>query len=140
MPDVPDVRRRIMAAVGSKNTKPERVVRSMLHAEGYRYRLHRSDLPGRPDIAFPSRSSVIEVRGCFWHSHEGCRRATVPATRRDFWAAKLSRNKVRDQANEAALKDLGWRVLIVWECELKDPEGVMTRIRRFLGPPGIHQL
>ena len=133
--DVPDARRRVMRAVRSKDTRPERCVRSLLHCEGYRFRLHRRDLPGTPDIVFPGRAAVIEVRGCFFHSHEGCPRATLPATRREWWAAKLRRNKERDHANEAAILRLGWRVLILWECELRDRDATRKRVRLFLGPP-----
>ncbi|MDQ3779092.1 MAG: very short patch repair endonuclease, partial [Chloroflexota bacterium] len=103
------------------------------------------DLPGTPDVVFPGRRKAIQVHGCFWHQHEGCRRATLPATRKDYWEPKLERNKVRDREEEAALASLGWNLLIVWECELADMSDLATRIRSFLGPigkppRGAHQL
>lgn len=127
-----------MASVHSKDTKPEIVTRSMLHAMGYRFRLHRKDLPGRPDIVFPSRRKVIEIRGCFWHRHSDptCRNAVLPRTRTEFWKAKLSANVSRDNRNEAALSALGWEVLVLWECELRDRAKVSVRLREFLGMPG----
>lgn len=130
--NVPETRRRTMRAVRSKNTKPELLLRSMLHRAGYRFRLHRRDLPGTPDLVFPSRRKVIEVRGCFWHGHERCRRAKVPVTRREYWEQKLEANKARDVRNEHSLHALGWKLLIVWECELIDPEKASKRVRGFL--------
>lgn len=124
-----------MRAVRSKNTKPERLLRALLHREGYRFRLHRRDLPGTPDIVFSGRMAVIEVRVCFFHAHEGCRHATLPVTRRDWWAAKFARNKERDHANEQTLRHLGWRLLVCWECELQNADFTMRRVQRFLGPP-----
>ncbi|WP_211100257.1 DNA mismatch endonuclease Vsr [Azospirillum halopraeferens] len=134
--DVPDTRRRNMAAVRSRDTKPEMMVRRLLHRLGYRYRLHPRDLPGRPDIVFPARRKAVEIRGCFWHAHPGCRHATLPATRRDWWKAKLDGNAARDARNVAALEAMGWTVLVLWQCELADPAAVETRLRAFLGPPG----
>ncbi|MCY4579222.1 MAG: very short patch repair endonuclease [Chloroflexi bacterium] len=116
----PDIRSRIMAQVKSKDTKPEMTVRRLLHGLGYRYRLHRQDLPGRPDLVFPSRRKIVFVNGCFWHRHSGCVRATVPATNREFWSAKFERNRDRDRRNYALLADRGWGVMTVWECELQD--------------------
>jgi len=103
-----------MSRVRSKNTRPELLVRRGLHARGYRYRLHRRDLPGTPDIMLRRYGAVIEVRGCFWHGHEGCGRR--PKTRQDFWNAKIAWNRERDQRNESTLIEAGWRVLIIWEC------------------------
>ena len=137
MEGVSDARRRIMRAVRSKDTKPERLLRSLLHREGYRFRLHCRNLPGTPDIVFPGRMSVIEVRGCFFHAHEGCSRATLPVTRRDWWAAKFARNKRRDCANEEALGQLGWRLFVCWECDLRNAAATMSHVRRFLGPPKL---
>lgn len=106
-----------MARVRSKNTSPELLVRSTLHKAGLRFRIHRKDLPGNPDIVFPSRRLAIFVNGCFWHSHEGCKRARIPSSSRDYWEPKLRRNVERDARNLAALQAAGWLVAIVWECE-----------------------
>jgi len=120
MPDIvdPDTRSRMMASIRSVNTAPEMQVRRYLHARGFRYRLHDRRLPGRPDLVLPGRRAVIQVQGCFWHAHEGCRYFQVPATRRSFWEAKLLGNRDRDQRNERDMQILGWRVAIVWECAL----------------------
>lgn len=131
--DVPDARRRTMAAIKGKDTKPELALRRLLHGAGYRYRLHRRDLPGTPDIVFPSRRKVIEVRGCFWHQHHGCRRASLPATREGYWLPKLARNVGRDRENEARLAAQGWQQLVVWECEMADPAAVLRTCAAFLG-------
>jgi len=125
-----------MKAIKSKGMKPELMVRQLAHKLGYRYRLHRHDLPGRPDLVFPSRRKIIQVHGCFWHQHPGCRHARIPATRRDYWVPKLARTVERDAASEAALAEAGWSVLILWECELRDPDLVEARLTGFLGPPG----
>lgn len=130
--DVPDARRRTMAAIKGKDTKPELALRRLLHGMGYRYRLHRRDLPGTPDIVFPSRRKVIEVRGCFWHQHHGCRRARLPATREGYWLPKLARNVERDCENEARLTARGWGQLVVWECEMVAPAAVLRRCAAFL--------
>lgn len=122
-----------MRAVRSKDTKPEHVVRRLAHGLGYRFRLHRKDLPGRPDLVFPGRRAVILVHGCFWHGHDCSKGQKRPATNQAFWDAKLDGNKERDEKNEAALKEAGWRVLVVWECELRDRDALATRLRTFLG-------
>jgi DNA mismatch endonuclease Vsr len=101
---------------------------------GYRYRLHATNLPGRPDLVFPGRRKVIEVRGCFWHRHPGCAFAAMPGTRSDFWQAKFQATVARDARNLAALEASGWAVMVIWECELKDPH-LADRMRTFLGPP-----
>lgn len=119
-----------MSKVRSRDTAPEMAVRRMAHAMGYRYRLHVPGLPGRPDLVFPRLKAVVFVHGCFWHRHHGCRKATVPATRTDFWLAKLTRNVERDRANLSLLKAAGWRVLVVWECQLKGD--LRRRLARFL--------
>ena len=119
-------RSEIMARVRSKNTIPELMVRRALHAAGLRFRLHRTDLPGRPDIVFPGRRMVVFVHGCFWHSHPGCKRARIPATRQEYWMPKLLRNVERDQAATAALQTAGWRVFIVWECETRLPAALAS--------------
>ena len=119
----PKQRSKIMAAVRSKDTKPERFIRRELHSRGYRFRLHRPDLPGKPDIVFPSRRRVIFVNGCFWHGHD-CPRGALPATSHEFWKAKIGRNKERDAENQSRLEAAGWNVLVVWECDLRQPEPV----------------
>ena len=119
----PEQRSKMMAAVPSKDTRPELFVRRELHARGYRFRLHRRDLPGKPDIVFPSRKSVIFVNGCFWHGHD-CSAGALPATRRTFWKAKINRNKDRDAENQSELEAAGWNVLVVWECDLRRPKAV----------------
>ena len=116
----PDQRRKTMAAVKSKNTKPELLVRRLLHAAGYRFRLHRVDLPGKPDIVLPKYRTVIFVNGCFWHQHPHCRRATRPASSQNYWQEKLDRNVERDKTTIAALQRLGWNVVVVWECETRN--------------------
>ena len=116
-------RSKMMAAVRSKNTKPELLVRRELHARGYRFWLHRRDLPGTPDIVFPSRKSAIFVNGCFWHGHE-CPSGALPATRRAFWEAKIGRNKDRDAKSRVELEAAGWSVLVVWECDLRQRDTV----------------
>jgi len=119
-----------MRAVKSRDTKPEIAVRRLLYRMGYRYRLHRPDLPGKPDIVFAGRRKLIFVHGCFWHSHDCARGARVPATNKDYWAAKIGRNVARDQKSLAALADAGWAALVLWECELG--EGLEERLRAFL--------
>jgi DNA mismatch endonuclease (patch repair protein) len=120
-----------MSRIRGKDTGPERVVRSALHRLGYRFRLHRGGLPGRPDIVLPKHHAVVFVHGCFWHRHSGCRRCTTPTHNRSFWAAKLERNAVRDKANKRALRKLGWRVVVVWECESEKP-GLPGQLERRL--------
>ncbi len=127
-----EVRSRIMAQVKSKNTKPEMAVRRLLHGLGYRYRLHRRDLPGKPDLTFPSRRKTVFVNGCFWHSHEDCDRARLPSSNRDYWLAKLERNRERDKRNLALLQENGWGTMVVWECELADLNAVVQNLISFL--------
>lgn len=112
----PAVRSRMMSGIKAKNTQPEILVRRMLFASGYRFRLHRRDLPGTPDIVMPGRKIAIFVHGCFWHFHSRCRFAKMPTTRADFWVPKLESNAVRDKRTTAKLQEMGWRVLVVWEC------------------------
>lgn len=121
MPDklTPQQRSHCMSRVKGKNTKPEMVIRSMLHRLGYRFRLHRKDLPGRPDIVLPKYRTVVFVHGCFWHQHHGCKKATVPENNREFWMAKLMGNIERDKQAHKALEALGWRVAVIWECAIK---------------------
>ena len=122
----------IMGAVHSKNTSPEMAVRRIAHALGYRYRLHVSTLPGRPDLAFPARHKAIFVHGCFWHRHNGCRYATSPKTNCEFWEAKFRANVARDRRARRELKKINWAVLTVWQCELKKPETLTERLNDFL--------
>jgi len=121
-----------MARIASKDTKPEMAVRRLLHALGYRYRLHRRDLPGSPDMSFSSRKKAIFVHGCFWHRHEDCRRATTPATRKSYWEQKFQRNVLRDRKNLADLRDMEWDSLVVWECETADLPALARRLASFL--------
>lgn len=122
-----------MRAVRSKDTKPEYAVRRLAHALGYRFRLHRKDLPGRPDLVFPRRRAVVLVHGCFWHGHDCAKGENRPATNQAFWNAKLDGNKARDVRDEAALEEAGWRILVVWECEVRDHDLLARRLRAFLG-------
>lgn len=127
MTEVDPERSRIMRAVRSKDTKPEMLVRRCLHALGFRFRLHRRDLPGNPDIVLPRWRAVVFVHGCFWHLH-GCPKSRMPATRREFWEAKLRRNVERDAAAKKLLKAGGWRVFVVWECALMGPGRLSPQI------------
>lgn len=119
MVDVVDkaTRSRMMSGIRGSNTLPERTVRSFLHAKGFRFRLHSKKLPGRPDLVLKKHGSVVFVHGCFWHRHPGCRFATTPATNKTFWRAKFEANTARDRRNTNALRRLGWRVFVVWECK-----------------------
>jgi DNA mismatch endonuclease, patch repair protein len=123
-----------MSRIRSTDTHPEMLVRRLLHGLGYRYALHRRDLPGVPDLVFPSRRKVILVHGCFWHQHRGCVDGRIPKSRVDYWEPKLRRNVKRDRRNVSKLRRDGWRVLKVWECEVSDVEEVRARLIRFLGP------
>ncbi len=122
-----------MSRIRSKDTKPEMVVRRLVHGMGYRYRLHAKELPGRPDLVFRPRRKAIFVHGCFWHRHVGCPANRLPTTRREFWRDKLDSNARRDRRNEAALEEMGWRSLVIWECETKDLDRVAETVRRFIG-------
>lgn len=128
----PQKRSSVMACVKSRDTGPEKLVRSLLHAMGYRFRLHRKDLPGTPDIVLPRYKTVIFVHGCFWHQHDCCKRAKLPTTNTDFWQKKLTANKKRDARIAEELEKLGWRVLVIWECELKNREALCEHIRQCL--------
>jgi DNA mismatch endonuclease (patch repair protein) len=121
-----------MRAIAKKNTKPEIRVRRRLHALGYRFRLHRSDLPGTPDIVLPKHRLTILVHGCFWHQHPGCNHANRPRTRQEYWLPKLERNVARDRAAIAALEELGWRVVVLWECELGSDAHLDTVLNNFI--------
>lgn len=128
----PEERSKIMSRVRAKNTRPELHARRLIFALGYRYRLHAKDLPGHPDIVFRKLGKVIFVHGCFWHRHTSCALARLPKSRPDFWILKLEGNKNRDAKNKRALQREGWKVLTIWECELKNPGRLDERIRRFL--------
>jgi DNA mismatch endonuclease (patch repair protein) len=130
----PDTRSRMMASVRSKNTKPELLLRKALHSLGYRYRLHQKNLPGKPDLVFPSRRAVVFLNGCFWHGHD-CRKAALPTTRHEFWAEKIATNRSRDARDMADLSSLGWRVRVVWECDLRR-DGTIEAVTGWLGNPG----
>ncbi len=130
------VRSRIMRAIRGRDTKPEWTVRRLLHGLGYRYRLHRRDLPGTPDLAFPRRRRAVFVHGCFWHGHDCPRGTRKPKRNAGFWAAKIARNAQRDGEAQARLVELGWASLVVWECGLKDRVALEATLRTFLGPPG----
>lgn len=120
----PVVRSAMMAGIKGKNTKPEMLVRKALFAAGYRFRLHRNDLPGNPDIVLPGRRVAIFVHGCFWHAHQGCRIAKLPGSRREYWEPKLARNVARDEAAVSQLLAQGWRVLVIWECFTRKQQGL----------------
>ncbi len=129
----PETRRRMLAVKG-RDTVPEMRVRRILHTMGYRFRLHRKDLPGTPDVVLPRHRKIVLVHGCFWHGHEDCKRATRPVNNASTWAAKIEGNRRRDQWNLDALGALGWEVLVVWECEVRDVPRLEARLRAFLEP------
>jgi DNA mismatch endonuclease (patch repair protein) len=131
-PSVDPSRSRVMAAIRSRNTRPEKFVRSIAHRMGYRFRLHPGDLPGSPDIVFPRLKAVILVHGCFWHRHKCASGRKQPRSNARYWARKFIRNERRDARNRQDLKRLGWRVLVVWECQLKRPSELEARLSRFL--------
>ena len=128
----PEQRSRNMAQIKNQSTKPEKLVRSLLHRMGYRFRLHVKTLPGNPDIVLPRYKAIIFVHGCFCHRHEGCPYTTTPTTRPEFWAKKFAGNIQRDKAVVEALAELGWRVLVVWGCELKNMEALNCRLQMAL--------
>jgi DNA mismatch endonuclease (patch repair protein) len=128
----PTKRSELMSRVRSVDTKPEMAVRRLTHRMGFRYRLHDRKLPGKPDLVFPARRKIIFVNGCFWHLHRKCQNERLPKSRPEFWRAKLEGNRARDAKNLRALRRLGWRMLVIWECELKYPERIAERISRFL--------
>jgi DNA mismatch endonuclease (patch repair protein) len=120
-----------MSRIRGKDTKPELIVRSMLHRMGYRFRIHRKDLPGRPDIVLPTHKKVVLVHGCFWHGHL-CKIAPGPKSNKEYWSPKIGANRARDERNKAALIDLGWGVLELWECEIRDLRKTEKRLLSFL--------
>ena len=126
----PERRSANMAKVRGKNTGPEIRVRKVAHALGMRFRLHRLDLPGTPDLVFPKHRLAVFVHGCFWHRHQGCKRATMPSTRQEFWTAKFEATKLRDDRQTAELNAAGWKTLVLWECELRDTAVIEKRLTR----------
>jgi DNA mismatch endonuclease, patch repair protein len=124
-----------MQSVGQKHTGPEMVVRRVAHGLGYRFRLHVSELAGRPDLAFVGRRKAIFVNGCFWHGHGGCSKGRLPKTRLEYWAPKIERNKQRDADSVSQLERDGWAVMTIWQCETRDPEAISVRLRAFLDSP-----
>jgi DNA mismatch endonuclease, patch repair protein len=130
----PSERSLLMSKIRSKNTAPERAVRSLLHRAGYRFRIHVRALPGTPDIVLTRYRLVVFVHGCFWHRHPGCKVATTPKTHKKFWTAKFARNVANDQKHRRKLRRMGWRVVTVWACQLKSPEKVLARIEKAMQP------
>lgn len=131
-PDVPEVIRRRMARIRKVDTKPEILVRQVAHGLGYRFRLHRRDLPGTPDLVFPGRHKVILVHGCFWHQHDCKLGRRRPSSHKEYWEPKLDRNIARDRVSRSALMRLGWGVMVIWECEIGDVPALAGRVRAFL--------
>ena len=138
----PEKRSDIMRRVRSTDTTPERKVRSLLHNLGYRFRIHRLDLPGKPDIVLPKRRAVVFVHGCFWHRHQGCPRATTPASRQEYWLPKFRRTVDRDWKNQEELQRRGWNVLVVWECETKDMQKLAAQLPQLIDsyPSNLQEL
>lgn len=131
-PPLTAARSRIMKSIPQKNTKPELIVRKLLHSMGYRFRLHQRNLPGRPDIVMHRHHAIVEVHGCFWHQH-GCSVSNIPRTRKDYWLPKLARNVERDEANRVLLASMGWRVMTIWECETKSLPQLAKKLKKFVG-------
>jgi len=130
----PEKRSEVMSRIRSRDTKPELIVRSLLHRSGVRFSLRRKDLPGKPDIVLPKYKTVIFVHGCFWHRHKNCKVATMPKSRQEFWMAKFEANVKRDRRNQRELRSAGWRVLVLWECEiLNDPFAALGKVLREIG-------
>lgn len=134
----PAQRSEIMRAVGSKNTKPEIVVRRLAHRLGYRFRLHVKNLPGKPDIVFPRLARIVLVHGCFWHGHR-CRYGGLPKSHLDFWGPKIEANRARDKRTLKSLRSLGWKVLVVWQCQTKDLETLEKKLKDFLSEKSDRQ-
>lgn len=121
-----------MSRIRSKDTSPEMIVRRLVHSMGYRYRLHSPNLPGKPDLVLARLKCIVDVRGCFWHQHDGCVDSHIPKSRIEYWQPKLQRNRERDQTNLQLLRSLGWRVLVLWECEVTDSKRLAARLKKFL--------
>jgi DNA mismatch endonuclease (patch repair protein) len=135
----PQGRSALMAKIRRANTKPELAVRRILTKLGYRYRIHLAGIPGRPDVAFTARRKAVFIHGCFWHAHDNCHVFKLPKTRRDFWSNKFAKNKARDARLSKAARAAGWKVIVIWECDLVTPNKVSRRLVRFLGPPKLDQ-
>ena len=129
----PERRSENMRRITSKHSRPEMIVRRLAHRLGFRFRLHRHDLPGKPDLTFPGRKVAIFVHGCFWHQHPGCREGRVPSSRNDYWGPKLARNVLRDKLNQEKLQKLGWHVVTIWECETDDESALTKVLKATLG-------
>lgn len=129
-----EARSRLMSRVRSKNTRPEMALRRALHAQGYRYRVHRKDLPGSPDIVFPARKRVVFVHGCFWHRHAGCKLSSTPKSNVEFWTRKFEANVARDLRNQRELEQMGWQVFVIWQCQIRDINRAVKKVSAFLGP------
>ncbi len=127
-----DQRSYCMSRIRGRNTKPELIVRSIAHNLGYRYQLHYEGLPGKPDLVFSAKKKVIFVHGCFWHRHNCKKGKSTPATNTKFWVTKLNRNKERDKEDRKLLRKLGWKVLVVWECQTKNPNRLFVKLNKFL--------
>ena len=136
----PEQRAWTMSRVPSKNTSPEMRVRSQMHRAGYRYRLHVSDMPGKPDIVMPRYQTVVFVNGCFWHRHPGCRRASTPKTNTPFWERKFARNVARDRRAHKSLRRDGWTVLVVWECQTRDSQTLANTLCNMLPSRSVSRL
>lgn len=121
-----------MSRIRSKDTRPEIIIRSLLHRLGYRFRLYKNTLPGKPDIVLPKYKAVIFVHGCFWHRHHGCKRCTTPSSNQKYWNTKFLKNVVNDKLHTNELGKAGWKVLVLWECQTKYPEKITEKLRRFL--------
>ena len=132
MHKVSEQRSRNMSAIKSKNTKPEIAVRKLLHSMGFRFRLHRKDLPGSPDIVLPKYKTVIFVHGCFWHRHENCKYASNPKTRKEFWESKFKANVKRDKEIQEKIKNIGWQSVVIWECETKNIDDLKEKLIDFI--------
>jgi len=128
----PEARSRLMSRIRGKDTKLEMLVRRLIWALGFRYRLHRKDLPGCPDVVFSSRKKAIFIHGCFWHRHEGCTANRIPKSNVEFWTDKLNKNHFRDVNSQLKLREMGWSVLVIWECETKDREALLDKVKTFL--------
>ncbi len=128
----PEQRQRCMASISGKNTKPELIVRKLLYSLGYRYRLHYANLPGKPDLVFPGRRKVIFIHGCFWHRHDCKKGKSMPSKNSGFWQKKLADNASRDNRNISELKKLGWEVLVIWECQIKDLQSLVVNLHSYL--------
>ena len=121
-----------MSRIKGRDTKPELIVRRLLHGMGYRYRLHDPTLPGRPDIVLTRHGKIIQVHGCFWHGHKGCKRASTPTSNRDFWETKIRNNRARDSRTARQLRRWGWSVMTIWECQIRDLNVLERRLRAFM--------